>query len=315
MFALEQMKLSRLSFVFEARENGRLPSFLGSTIRGSFGHALKDVGCPGHCSDTKICLEECSYAYCFETPIPDDSKRMRRMSFAPHPFWFEVPYKSKRNWRAGDRIHVTMVLVGKAIKLFPYIMSAAEKMGHSGFGSNHTRFCLVELRDSFVHDEARPIWRGGKLHEEPSVLQASQLVQPEYAPKVIELECLTPMRIFEKKKMLQQLTFRSFARSLLSRFTSLQYFHCGTQVELDFKGILAEAEQVNITQHKLHSECLNRQSNRQNRKIPLDGLLGTITWQGSALSLFWPLVQIGQILHIGKGTAMGLGQYRITQAM
>lgn len=314
MFALEQMTLSRLSFVFEACEDGRLPSFLGSTLRGSFGHALKEVGCPGSCEEPKTCLEECAYSYCFETPIPPDAERMKRMQHAPHPFWFEVPEESKLEWRVGDRMHASMMLVGKAVDLFPYIVFALERMARIGFGKQRIRFRLVELCDGFGPEEAGPIWRGGRMSREPSVVCASELVQPDYQPMSVGLECVTPVRIFEKKKMLRQLPFRAFVRSLLSRFTSLQYFHCGTHVELDFRGILAEAEKVQTIDEQLHYRHMQRRSNRQDRKVPLDGLMGQVSWEGPALSLFWPLLQLGQLLHLGKGTVMGLGQYRIVEA-
>lgn len=43
----------------------------------------------------------------------------------------------------------------------------------------------------------------------------------------------------------------------------------------------------------------------------MGGLVGSFTPQASDLGPWWPILWIGQWLHAGKGTSMGLGKYRI----
>jgi hypothetical protein len=43
----------------------------------------------------------------------------------------------------------------------------------------------------------------------------------------------------------------------------------------------------------------------------LGGLIGELTIQGPALVELWPVLWFGQWTHVGKGTAFGLGAYRL----
>ena len=56
-----------------------------------------------------------------------------------------------------------------------------------------------------------------------------------------------------------------------------------------------------------------RRSNRQQRKMQLYGLQGNLHLTGDhqTLSRLLPALQLGERLHIGKNTTMGLGQYRL----
>ncbi|PID64654.1 MAG: hypothetical protein CR963_00115, partial [Gammaproteobacteria bacterium] len=50
-----------------------------------------------------------------------------------------------------------------------------------------------------------------------------------------------------------------------------------------------------------------RYSQRQRQKMPLDGIMGTVTYEGE-LAEFMPLVEFCTQTHIGKQTAFGLGE-------
>jgi CRISPR/Cas system endoribonuclease Cas6 (RAMP superfamily) len=44
--------------------------------------------------------------------------------------------------------------------------------------------------------------------------------------------------------------------------------------------------------------------------MALGGFVGRVTFEGD-LTPWWPLLQVGEVLHVGKGTAFGLGKYRM----
>ena len=99
--------LARFEVRLRALEPTSLPPFLGSTLRGSFGHALKDAVCVVDHRDCLRCalLDRCVYPYLFETPVPPGIQQLRGQDQAPVPFIIEPPIVEnpvRRVWRIGS---------------------------------------------------------------------------------------------------------------------------------------------------------------------------------------------------------------------
>ena len=60
-------------------------------------------------------------------------------------------------------------------------------------------------------------------------------------------------------------------------------------------------------QHEHESE---RYSARQDTKLKMGGAVGAAVYEGE-VEAFAPLLALGEVLHVGKGTGMGLGRYEI----
>lgn len=98
------LEISQYELRLRALEACSLPAFLGSTLRGAFGHALRDAvrilygrDCDG-CSST----HPCAYHYLFETPVPPHVTQLRGQREAPVPFILSPPVVHnpvKRVWR------------------------------------------------------------------------------------------------------------------------------------------------------------------------------------------------------------------------
>src|SRR6185295_521555 len=88
-----KLTLSRYELRLKARDACSLPAFLGSTLRGAFGHALKETVCVMPHRDCERCLvaDRCIYPYLFETPPPPDLALLRGQQRAPHPFILSPP--------------------------------------------------------------------------------------------------------------------------------------------------------------------------------------------------------------------------------
>jgi hypothetical protein len=86
------LNLSRYQLRLKARRAVVLPRFLGSTLRGAFGHALKEAVCVVSHRDCGRCMlaERCIYPYLFETPAPP-IELLRGQKGAPHPFILMPP--------------------------------------------------------------------------------------------------------------------------------------------------------------------------------------------------------------------------------
>ena len=54
-------------------------------------------------------------------------------------------------------------------------------------------------------------------------------------------------------------------------------------------------------------------SGRQHQHIEMGGLVGEVEYEADAEEWrrYWPLLAAGEWVHVGKGTVMGLGKYRL----
>jgi CRISPR/Cas system endoribonuclease Cas6 (RAMP superfamily) len=103
----------------------------------------------------------------------------------------------------------------------------------------------------------------------------------------------------------------SFIRNLLRRLSLLYYFHCGGDPsEWDFKGIIEKAKEIKVIKKGLRWYDWERYSGRQDTRMKMGGFVGEITFGGD-IRPFMPLIRAGEVLHVGKGTAFGLGKYKI----
>ena len=98
------LEIARFEVVLRALERTTLPPYLGSTLRGALGHALKDAACVVEHRDCSRCplFESCAYPYLFETPAPPEIKELRGQTHAPLPFIIEPPLVDnpiRRVWR------------------------------------------------------------------------------------------------------------------------------------------------------------------------------------------------------------------------
>jgi hypothetical protein len=104
--------------------------------------------------------------------------------------------------------------------------------------------------------------------------------------------------------------FHILIRTLLRRLSNLAYFHCGTELDLNFRGLITAAEQIETVHSDLRWYDWERYSTRQDARMKLGGFVGTVTYRGDLLP-FLPLLRLGEVVHIGKGTSFGLGKYVI----
>ena len=121
---------------------------------------------------------------------------------------------------------------------------------------------------------------------------------------------MTPVRIISKEDLVVDLKFHHLIRSLLRRFSTLSYFHCGKRLELDFKGLIERAEKIETVASGLKWYDWERYSQRQDVRMKMGGLIGKISFKGN-LEEFMPLIQLGEFIHAGKGTSFGLGRYEL----
>jgi hypothetical protein len=292
-----------------------LPAYKGSTLRGSFGHAFKRVTCALTEADCDTCLlrNKCAYSYVFFTPPPPSATRMRKYPHAPHPFILEPPDQAKQIYAPGESLAFGVVLIGKGMEYLPYFVFAFSELGKHGMGKGNKTFTLESV-SHVTPAGKRPIFTAQEklLDESQEPMRLSDLRGPDPALNRVRVNFLTPARVISEGRLSPQVEFSLLVRSLLRRLSTLAYFHCGVELALDYKGIIQRASNVSVETSSLVWYDWERYSSRQDARLKVGGVLGSVTYTGPVQE-FIPLLVLGEHLHVGKATSMGLGKYQIAR--
>lgn len=302
---------------FEVQGKGDLPAYLGSSLRGVFGHAFKEVVCLVNHRDCQKCLlsQRCPYPYVFETKRPGQAEMMTRYNQIPHPFVLipPAPVSDKENpVQPGMLLRTSFRLFGPTRQMLPYFILGWEQMGDRGLGYQRVPLRLKSVNYLLDDGRSQSIYTPGcELSAGWEDLCQTLSQRPiQLSPLRLDLE--TPLRLSQQGRFLNRdLPFESLIASILRRLSMILYFHQQLRVEVDFKALTDAAAQVPVLRQELHFQDFNRWSNRQGKKMNLGGLMGHVIYAATAQD-FAPLLRLGEILLAGKGTSFGLGRYRLS---
>ena len=303
---LRKIRYARFRLEMTAVDRLQLPPYKGSTFRGAFGHTFKRLVCVKRDLDCATCLicDRCVYYYVFETPFSGEGDG-RGYASAPHPFVIEPPEETREIYDPGDELRIGLVLVGRALDYLPYFIYAFEEMGHRGVGAERGKAALQRVMAG-----GRCIYQTGTGQLEPDY---PVCVGPPDSGAVgtrLRLRLHTPIRLKAEGRYTSRLDFSLLVRALLRRVSDLARFHCGAELNLDYRQWIEQAAGVSAVATTLRWHDWERYSQRQERRMKLGGLVGEVEFAGE-WTPFLPLLQLGADLHVGKGTGFGLGRYEI----
>ena len=316
---LKSFCFSQFRFTLSPVEILHLPRYKGSTLRGGFGTAFKRMVCivKGQSCITCIIKDKCAYSYIFETPRSATGGAEWGASHDPHPFVIEPPLEARQKYLAGEDLVFDLILIGKGADYFPYFILAFEELGKMGIGKGKGNCQLLKVEnftdsaskpEELMYDgESRTLSTKYRVTSFENVLEQIQRLNPH----AITLHFLTPTRIKHRGNLTKYMDFEIFIRNLLRRLSWLSELYCSERWDLDYATLLAQARYgVHTNSSRLWWCDLERYSARQNTRLKMGGFMGSITFEGE-LGEFLPFIKLGEYLHIGKGTAYGLGKYLI----
>ncbi|MCX7212139.1 MAG: CRISPR system precrRNA processing endoribonuclease RAMP protein Cas6 [Burkholderiales bacterium] len=299
--------VARYRFEFEIERPLALPEYAGSALRGVFGHALKKIACVTREPECKSCTlyRSCLYPAIFECPPPHGARRT--YSEIPQPFVVEPPPWGERGHGAGNVLNVDTVLIGPALPQLPVVTLAWQKALSDGIGPIQG---TARLRRVWVEGHADPILtdpRGRLIPHQTGI----RLPKGGEAPQEVLVELSTPLRLKRDGDVLRvaQLTPKDLLMGLVRRISDITELHLGEKTEWDFAALKRSAAAVEGEKH-LEWRDWSRYSQRQHQSMTLGGAVGSWRLRGD-LTAFWPLLHLGQWLHVGGKATFGLGQYRV----
>ena len=318
---MSSLRVGTYRFYCRMLNEAILPPFKGSTFRGMFGYALRQVVCALKSLNCDNCLlaDRCLYARIFENPRLEMPKGLREMSF-PRPVIFEPPTDEKEFYNKDDVFCFTVRLFGNFNDSLAYFIYAVSEFGIAGIGKKNMdgqrgQFVLERVEEDGVEiynnvDSTLIATNKGQILT-CSNINLADSATPQSGASKLTVTLHTPLRVKREKKFQADLPFHVLIRSTLRRISSL--FICfgqGAEPALEYKELVRLAEQVETTFSDLHWFDLARYSNRQDQKMLIGGMLGSITYAGNILP-FIPLLELAEILHLGKQTTFGLGHISI----
>ena len=312
----ESLRVARYRVVFEAVDSVWLRQFSGSTFRGALGHAFKRVSCalPRKTCPTCLLRERCAYSVCFETPVPQGTALMRKYPYAPHPFVIEPPEDGAGSIAPGASIALGLTLIGRGNEYLPQFIYAFEEMGQAGLGRDRATLALTGLDATDasggverVYDHSAQRLEGEApwmTHE--SIARRADIL----AGRPLRLTFKTPTRIKTHGALASKPALAELMPGLLRRLTTLAYFHCDGPEEVDVKPLLEGARAVDTTRLDTQWVDWERYSGRQKTRMRLGGFVGALECAPPPRPVLEALLW-GELLHLGKASAFGLGRYEV----
>lgn len=310
--------LSHYQFRLTLLDTLHIHPYKGSALRGGFGHTFKRLVCvqPQACHKTCQMGNSCPYGYIFETAPPDDSQVLRNVGAVPRPFVIEPPSDKRMLLIPGEVLPFGLTLIGRGDSYLPYFIAVFRELGNEGLGRKRARFQLESVDAISPYEPAsKAVFRADDaLIKTVNVTVDRQAIihRVKRLPAGrLTLNFLTPTKLKHNKMWIRTgPQFQALVKSLLGRLSSLSYFHCGERLDVDFRDLIDQAATVKIETSDTTWESWSRFSGRQKQRIDMGGLMGRVTYAGE-LAPYLPLLAVGELIHVGKGTVFGNGQYRI----
>ena len=286
---------------YECQEEGRLPSYLGSTIRGILGHCIRDFCCD---FPDKRCFQcekkdNCLYVQCFSNTGGEAG--------AVNPYVLYVHGEGRERWKKGDLCVFDLTLLGSGTERAGIYLDALQAAEKRGWGAARLSFRLMQVIDS---DSGNVIYAGGKCwfrNLSPKPLQTTGR-NASYASLFFD----TPLRIVSGDKLFDKLPFDTFIQFLIRRISLLTKAYTDFQLEWKEEELLNQARKIKTLDEYWREVPFIRYSmNQKDGKLKLSSRTGWILYEGD-LSGFVPILEAGKYLRVGKGATIGFGHYDIS---
>ncbi|MCI0515764.1 CRISPR system precrRNA processing endoribonuclease RAMP protein Cas6 [candidate division KSB1 bacterium] len=300
-----------------------LPPLASSTFRGAFSQNLKKITCR---TATPACNKcdariDCAFYLLCENSGEFSSLQLDRFKNPPKPFIFEPPVNiNPQNIEKGEKLHINLVLVGRAIQHFPLFIRVFKEMGMTGIGNGRGKFYIKEIwsenpvKNFRIQSYSN---ENGQSVNASSSFTLQEFLRMNMAPakfiKKIQIDFLTPTRFKSSNTHISPLNFGTFLQTLLTRISNMAYSYCNQRQPLNFRDLVKLAKTIEILTEKHEWQDIRRfQMPENDIEIFQGGYIGRVIYQGD-LTPFWPWLKVGETLHIGKNCAFGLGRYSIVE--
>ncbi len=311
------LALYRSRFRLSFTDACQFPCYPGSAIRGLIGHGLRALLCVTGQKSCEGCQlrKRCGYSRFFDSPGQVQWEG-RQVSAAPHPWVLDCdspPAESRRTLRSYD---FCLTLIDDDGTALFWLFHALRKAGRLGLGRQKASFRVDGVwLETALGSQQWLEWEDknhaklqGKTKQTVDLRDCNQL---DFNKK-LRIDFQTPVRIKRHGRLVgpREFSARLVLQALQWRFRDLLalYGLPGGGVKLPD---IPEHVDKFLVQADLDWLDWTRYSSRQGTRMKLGGVVGSCQLDVADQPEWWPLLWLGQWLHIGKQTSFGLGKYRL----
>jgi hypothetical protein len=325
-----------LRYTIQATEALELEQHPGSALRGALFQALLKRFCVNQdapeCASCPL-VQSCPVS-ALVAPLRDEHPRGRDL---PRPFVVRPPLIAAAAPEAeglrlepGQQVTFGLTLIGRAGKLFPYVVLAAQGMERNGLGRalrehrwRRGRFTVerIEAVHPFTGVQATLFVRGTQQVRSPDLgITAADVARRAAAlpDGPLSLRFLTPTRLTAEKALVPRPEPQPLLRRLAERVDALEHEYATTQPPASEAAPavgrwyhVAETASLQLARCDVRWVDAKSYSNRQHRALPIGGFVGTATYTGALTPALRELLVWGEVLHVGKNCVKGDGWYQI----
>ncbi len=283
------------------------PKYKGFSLRGAFGSAFRKVSCPvGFSVVCNNCLlrSNCAYFNVFD-PVKQENDYGKDVI---RPFVLEPPYDEKRIYREKEEICFNLIVFGEYVKYFPFFIMAFMEMGRKKIGIPEKRgsFILKKVLDR----EGNSLLANDKTSfKRPLVYRFNKIRK---IGKVLKIVLVSPLRT---KRYGHYVNPHNFSWELFVEIVRRRLYLINQLYSVFEDSILREVDSLSeciVLKRRLFWKELERYSARQHTRMKMGGVSGYIEValpkglrkKRSAARM----LEIAEILHLGKNTTFGLGK-------
>jgi len=282
------------------------PYLLFGIRTGFAGIFRRAAGC-----DRATCVEcpqatECSYQQIFSQTMHSDPSAIKRFQKPPLPFAFHLPLLPPAP-NMGSGCEIGLTLVGLAVNHAVHFLDAVSFMfGHQDSPLAEVASVVKIETVDYLGNRVIISQNGSRAAlDRFFVLSMEGLEKSAVLPAAaVNLTIETPLRILKDGRPLRELSFSALAMSLIRRMSSMAFYYCFMELDLDYKWLARRSQEVGIARNGfIWAEGAKG----------LSGITGVGTFTGP-MADFHSFLLLGEYLHTGKGAAYGLGHFRLEKA-
>ena len=294
LFPSADLPVAKVRYRFSLPRLSPPDFWLGSTWRGILGNTLRELVCP---FSSRTACEQCTIRkHCPAATLIKGHTAMPGLRDSPRGYVIDSMTGS------GSRtLTMDLTLFGSTVQYAPIITGALEKGEHRGIFHDRTPYRIAATEQLTPAGETRPL----DNRSAPDAAPLQKWLDNLPAPDAATYRFAAPVRLKTKGSYLSTMDWPFFFASLAC------LMHGGTPLGRETWTAMQQMfqEPGRIESH-LTWKDLARYSSTQKRKVPLGGLVGTFDITRAA-DWIQPWLNAARVIHVGKGTAMGLGKITV----